>query len=199
MDTNRFTELASLLRTAPSRREVLRGFIAAGLGLSVLRRPEALDARKGKKRPKKQKNNAFGCLNVGQPCRGKDDKCCSGICQGRKPRKGKKDTSKCAAHGAGTCDQEALGICTGAVPALATCNNRSNCACFQTTGASRYCAELFGPGLSQCAACLRDADCVAMGLPSGSACAPVSQGFCAGTCPGGMACLVPCGTGPPPP
>jgi hypothetical protein len=58
---------------------------------------------------------------------------------------------------------------------------------------------LFGPGLSQCVTCRRDTDCVAAGLPPGSACAPVSQGFCAGNCPGGMACLVPCGTGPPPP
>ena len=58
---------------------------------------------------------------------------------------------------------------------------------------------LFGQGLSGNATCQRDADCVAMGLPSESACAPVSQGLCAGTCPGGMACLIPCGSGSPPP
>ena len=51
--------------------------------------------RPEKKKNKKPKNNAFGCLNVGQACNGKNDKCCSGICDGKKPKKGKKDKSKC--------------------------------------------------------------------------------------------------------
>ena len=47
-------------------------------------------ARKKHKHKKRNKpdNNAFGCLNVGQHCNGKDDKCCSGICDGKKPKKG---------------------------------------------------------------------------------------------------------------
>jgi hypothetical protein len=37
----------------------------------------------------------------------------------------------------------------------------------------------------------------ALGFPPESACAPVSQGRCAGGCPTGMACLPPCGYVPP--
>lgn len=202
MDQTSFNAVTQTVTHVPSRRDVLRGLAGAGLGLGLLRRPEALDAKEGKKnkkkkKPKKPQPNAFGCFNVGQPCRGNSVNCCSGICQGNKPKRGKQDKSKCVAHDTGTCNQEAAGVCTGAVPALAACNNRTDCGCFRTTAASSYCAELFGPGLSQCATCQRDADCVAMGLPAGSACAPVSEGFCAGLCATGMACLVPCGTVPP--
>ena len=202
MDVDRFDTLARTLSGTRSRRDALSTFVGGTLGLLGLADAVAKKRKgkgKGKKKSKKPKKNAFGCLNVGQPCRGNSANCCSGICQGKKPKKGKQDTSRCVAHDTGTCDQEATGICTGSVPALSTCNNRTNCACFRTTAASNYCAELFGPGLSQCATCQRDADCVAMGLPPSSACAPVSQGFCAGTCPSGMACLIPCGSGAPPP
>ena len=27
--------------------------------------------------------NAYGCIDIGKPCRGKDAICCSAICQGR--------------------------------------------------------------------------------------------------------------------
>src|SRR5215207_2969700 len=69
----------------PSRRDVLRGLVGLGLGLSALRRPETADAKKKRKKRKKHKKkrtqsppqplpppalNAFGCVDVGQACRG---------------------------------------------------------------------------------------------------------------------------------
>jgi hypothetical protein len=47
--------------------------------------------------------------------------------------------------------------------------------------------------------CRRDADCVALGVPPGVACAPRSKGLCAGICETGMACILPCGAEPPQP
>ncbi len=201
MDHDRFDALTRSLGVHASRRSLGRALAGGGLGallgsafgaLAVDAKQKRHKKKNKKKKPKKPKPNAFGCLNVGDACK-TPDQCCSGICEGKKNKR------KCLAHDTGTCNQEAAGVCTGAVPALSACNNRTNCGCFRTTADSNYCAELFGEGLSQCATCQRDADCVAMGLPPGSACAPVSEGFCAGVCPSGMACLIPCGSGPPPP
>ena len=71
------------------------------LGLGT---PSVVGAAKQRKQHRqKLKRNAFGCVNVGGKCRGKDGNCCSGICDGKKPKKGKKDTSRCAGHDASTC------------------------------------------------------------------------------------------------
>jgi hypothetical protein len=136
----------------------------------------------------------YGCIEVGQPCRGDSTNCCSGICEGAAPTAEQPDQSRCIAHDTGTCKQAAEGLCTAPDIGLATCNNRSDSGCFRTTAGSNYCGELFGgPGISQCVSCQRDAVCLAAGLPPASACAPVSEGSCAGICSTGMACLVPCG------
>jgi hypothetical protein len=204
---------------APSRRDVLRGLAGAGLGLSALRLSDVAagkKTKKGKKRKRKKKSqppitpppftlpplvfNQFGCVEVGQPCRGDNTNCCSGICQGAAHAAGQPDQSRCIAHGTGTCRQGADNICTVSDPLLSKCNNQPHCVCFTTTAGSNYCAELFnGPGYTECASCERDADCHALGFPPESACAPVSAGRCAGQCPTGMACLVPCKTTPPGP
>lgn len=176
----------TLVRSLPqSRRSLLGGLLLAPGWLGISR----VDAKKRrhKKRKPKAKPNEFGCLDVGNPCKS-SEQCCSGICEGR----------KCRAHGTGTCPQDRVGICLAAaeeVPFL-KCNNSASCFCYTTTAGSSFCAEggpLFDEGAS-CADCQTDADCVTLGYPAGSACAPVGTGYCAGQCPTGMACLVPCGT-----
>ncbi|MGH2617744.1 MAG: hypothetical protein ACRDJC_21155, partial [Thermomicrobiales bacterium] len=75
------------------------GSAIAALGLMAAGFPRRVEAKKRKKpRP-----NEFGCLNVGQTCGGRSERCCSSICQGKKPKKGKKDRSRCVAHNVGGC------------------------------------------------------------------------------------------------
>jgi hypothetical protein len=194
MDQHRLRPLTRSLTRIPSRRDVLRGRAAASLGLGVARFPGSANAKKKgkKKRSKKAKPNAFGCLEVGDACKNAAQ-CCSGICQG----------NKCRAHDAGTCGQDLKGWCLVASAedgAEHICNNNQLCRCHRTTAGSAFCADFFPSddpaGVDpRCADCKKDADCLALGFPPGSACAPVSQGyFCAGACPTGMACLAPCGT-----
>jgi hypothetical protein len=186
MRLNHQRQTARAVISVPSRRDVLRGLAGVGFGLGAAWNPAASEAKKrrGKRRKKyeKPKPNAFGCLEVGDACKNVDQ-CCSGICQGK----------KCRAHDTGTCDQAFPGVCAASNPILAACNN-DQCFCFRTTGGSNVCAEGFGAELSQCADCSKDADCLALGMPPGTACALVSKGPCSGICPGAMACLLPCGT-----
>jgi hypothetical protein len=131
---------------------------------------------KNKKKNNTPQTNAFGCLNIGQHCNGKDDKCCSGICDGKKPKKGKKDKSKCAGHDANIC-QPGFDVCQGVI---ATCSNGG--ACFTTTGNAPFCAG--GDGV--CTVCRRDPDCVAAGFGALAACV-----VCNSECPetGGTVCF----------
>jgi hypothetical protein len=181
MDAKRFDTFARVMaRTTVCRRlffglalSPLAGFVAGG------RRDEVTAKKRHKKRrkPKKPKPNAFGCLEVGDPC-ANESQCCSGVCEGKKGKR------TCRAHDTGTCNQEDI---------VVPCNNRTNCGCFRTTAGSDVCAALFPP--SACAECQRDADCEAMGFPPGSACG-LSPIPCKG---GNMACFVPCGADVPPP
>ena len=197
MHANRFNEVAYLLAALPSRRDVLRGLVAAGLGLGGLRLQEATEAKK-KQRNKKPKLNAFGCLNVGQKCRGKDSKCCSGICQGKKPKKGEKDKSTCVAHNEGPCTADRSVCATGSPASL--CGPEA--VCLATTGNAGFCANVAGNSFSQeanCRVCGKDTDCEAAGFGQGAACVLLNQGFCATpdtNCAGvngssGTACLPP--------
>src|SRR5687768_12771659 len=152
MDQQQFTAWKRALSSVPCRRDVLRWLGGAGLGLGALRlsgvvaRKKHTNKRKKKNKKKKKSPqpafNQYGCLEVGQPCRGDSSLCCSGICEGTAPKKGKPDRRVCAAHDTGTCKQDGV---------LAPCNNRTNCGCFRTTAGSDVCAELFPP--SACAAC----------------------------------------------
>jgi hypothetical protein len=175
----RHQAIRSLLQ-APSRRDVLAGLAMAGLGFGIAERPR-LAVAKRKRRPKKGKPNAFGCLGVGQPCKNAR-KCCSGIC------KGKKGKRRCVAHGTGTCDQDGPGYC--AVGGIALCNGSPTCICAESTAGSYFCGDAAPP--SDCAACKKDVDCEALGFPPGSACVPWTYGGCAGLCEQGTACLAPC-------
>jgi hypothetical protein len=163
-----------------SRRRALAGLAAVLPAWTLLSIDDAEAGNKKKKRRrrrrrKKNKNknttpetNAFGCLNVGQPCNGDDDTCCSGICDGDKPKKGKKDTSTCAGHDANIC-QPGFDVCAGVI---ATCSNGG--ACFTTTGNAPFCAG----GNGVCTVCTRDPDCVAAGFGTLAACV-----VCASECP----------------
>jgi len=149
MDGHRFDRISKWLVTRNTRRSTVRALAAGAvaIGLGRLGLNEAA-AKKKRKRKKTLRKNEFGCVNVGKACRGKDANCCSGICQGKKPKKGKKDKSKCAAHNVLDC---AVGAnsCLGNVIACGT-----NGHCNQTTGQASFCG-----GASACFACTKDVDC----------------------------------------
>ena len=192
MDADFLDSLARSLGAANSRRRALAAALGGLVTLGVL----PAGAKKGK--TKKPKKNAFGCLNVGQPCRGKSGTCCSGICQGKKPKKGEKDKSKCVAHNEGGCTAERSVCVTGSPTSF--CGPEA--VCLATTGNAGFCANVAGNSFSQevnCRVCGKDTDCEAAGFGQGAACVLLNQGFCAtleSTCAGingssGTACLPP--------
>lgn len=188
MATYRLLTDFRLLFDAPSRRDVLRGLAAVGLGLGAVHLPALTEAKKKRKRKRKKKQkpikpNEYGCFEVGDPCHSADD-CCSGICEGK----------KCRAHGTDVCRQDRPGVCTAGLDEVPSLGCGTNCWCFRTTAGSNFCAP--GPrtsGQEDCTTCRKDADCIALGYPPGSACASVGRGNCSGWCDTGMACLIPCG------
>jgi len=217
MNRNHFDALARSLGASASRRELGRTLAGGGLGALVASAFGTLDVdakqkpkrKKTRKKPKKKPQpqpeprsepqtppplvfNEYGCIEVGQPCRGDSALCCAGICQGAAPDEGQPDQSRCVPHDVGNCGQNAAGVCLAVNPALSLCNNAS-CFCFGTTAGSNVCGDSFGPSGTRGAACQKDADCVALGFPAGSACAPVSEGNCSGYTENGMACVTPCG------
>ena len=186
MEQKHFDAVTRIVTRRPSRRDVVCGLAGVGLGLGGPRFSDIAEARKKrkhKKRRKKAKPNEFGCVEVDKPCTSAEQ-CCSGICEGK----------KCRSHDTGTCDQTLKKeICLAAsvedILVLRGCDSDLNCYCYRTTSGSRYCsAGLLNEGDPRCADCKTDADCVALGFPTEAACAPVSQGLCAGSCPTGMAC-----------
>jgi hypothetical protein len=149
MDSDRFDDLVRLLSTASTRRPFLRR-LATAVGLLALGDFRTADAKKkGKKKKKKLKLNQFGCVDVGGKCRGNSDNCCSGICDGSKPKKGKKDKSRCIAHHVGSCTSG-----QDSCPEIVPCGQ--NRECYQTTGKAGFCAA---EGLCDCAPCKKDKDC----------------------------------------
>jgi hypothetical protein len=164
------------------RRGLLAGIAASVVGLAPA--VEARKKHKHKHKPRQAKPNAFGCLSVGNACRSAEQ-CCSGICERK----------KCRLHGAGTCDQKAQDFCAVSEPDVAQtlCDGSQSCVCVRTTAGSHFCG---GP-TSACADCQTDSNCEALGFPTGSACAPFTEGRCAGACEHDTACLVPCDPSPP--
>jgi hypothetical protein len=184
MNHNRFDALTRTLISVPSRRHLLRGLAGAGLGLGGTRLPDLAEAkkkRKRKKKGKKAKPNAFGCLNVGDPCKS-EEQCCSGICEGKKGKK------RCQAHDAGICTV-GLNICTGAV---ARCNaDNPSCGCVLTTGNAGFCGDFTDGANNLCRDCSEDTDCQEEFGP-GAACVALG-GICAAICPDtGTACVPAC-------
>jgi hypothetical protein len=184
MDAARFDRLTRALSTASSRRRLLLRWTAAAVGAGMA--GHASDLTFAKKKNKQLKRNGFGCVTVGGKCRGKDANCCSGICQGKKPKQGKKDKSRCLAHNTGACTLDSCAVGTGVVCQL----GQPNCQCVLTTGAANFCGNFTGGG-QLCRSCSRDADCQSEFGP-GAACV-VLGGFCAAGCvaTGGTACVPP--------
>jgi hypothetical protein len=143
VDEYRLTVVTPSLASIPSRRDVLRGLAGSGLGLGAVRLPAAAIARKKKKKNKKAKPNAFGCLNVGDPCK-HANQCCSGVCKGKRGKK------RCHAHDTGGCKPST----SPGTP----CTSSSGVAgqCYTTTGGAGYC------GVGDCYPCAKDADCRAV-------------------------------------
>jgi hypothetical protein len=150
MDGSRFDSMTRLLAGTSPRRSVLLGLASAVLGLSGARRPNGASAKKSKR----LERNAFGCVNVGGTCRGRDKNCCSGRCQGKKPKKGERDRSRCVAHDEDTCKKgQNLTGCGGQTVHCTTSTGGTG-ACRTTTGNAGYCS-----GDGQCRRCRKDADC----------------------------------------
>ncbi len=150
MQNDAVDRLARTLAGARTRRGVLRRLISV-LGLGVIATHVSDDAAAKKKNRKKPKKNAFGCLNVGKACNGKNSTCCSGICHGKRPKHGEKDKSECKAHGEGSCQpSEDLCLFNTEFP----CSGVPGANCYRTTGNASFCAEL-----GFCMDCKKDTDC----------------------------------------
>lgn len=199
MNSQRIAGIPHELTSLPTRRHVLHGLAGLGLTLAASWRPEDADAKKKNKKKKGKKKqqpnvpptspppptpptpNAYGCFSVGVTCTSASE-CCSSLCDG----------GVCQGHGAGTCSPQLEAVCEAGTPSAALyCNNSTKCYCTRTTGGSNFCGsiEVYG-----CADCSRDADCLDLGFPAGTACAPFSTGICASTCQSGRICMTPCGT-----
>lgn len=179
MKSEPFDALTRSLSNVSTRHGFLRALAAAGGvllgGASAPHAAAGKHKKRKKKKHKKPKKNEFGCLNLGQACNGNDSACCSGVCDGKKPKKGKKDKSKCAAHNTSIC-QAGIDVCQGI---QLECSGGF---CFQTTGKAPFCAG----GTGVCTDCQKDTDCQALGFGPGSACV-----FCPLICPetGGTVCF----------
>jgi hypothetical protein len=187
VDASRFDELTRSLTGPGSRRRLLRGVAGVALGLAPTRLT-ALAKAKGKKK--------CVCLDVGTPCGGTSSKCCSGICKGQKPTKGKPDHSKCVAHNTGGCTPE-RSFCQVGDDASGCANGLQQGTCVATTGNAGFCAAPGGSLKQHCQVCAKDTDCEKRFGP-GAACVIISGGFCTGvdSCVGingskGTACTAP--------
>lgn len=161
MDDNRFDRVVRSLAEGSSRRALGRGIAATALGLAAGRAPDAAHGKQ-KKKKKDPKTNVFGCVDVGNACRGKNGLCCSHICEGKKPKKGRKDTSRCVAHDSGAC-QPGDDFCLGNEVA---CGAEDAGTCVRTTGSSPFCALM---EIGVCTECNTDQKCQVIFGP-GAAC-----------------------------
>jgi hypothetical protein len=177
LDPTLFDNMSRSLTESSTRRSIWASLAASAAAITLIRLPGVAAAKKKKR--KKPSVNEFGCLNVGQACGGSDGKCCSGICEGNKPKKGKKDKSRCVAHHTSSCTATD-DFCQGTVTGCGTGG-----ACARTTGQASFCATI--GGADACTSCRGDWDCE-QALGPGAACI-----VCAAGCPVGQhtACVQP--------
>ena len=149
MNQNRTAVVTRSLTRVPTRRDVVRGLVGAGFGLGAARLPGVVAAKRKRRRIRR---NAFGCVDVGGYCKG-DEHCCSGNCAGKPGQK------RCRAHDTGGC-QAGLQDTTCAteanpgtdVPCTTSAGNAGFCN--TTTGNAGFCA--YSGGTYPCA---KDAEC----------------------------------------
>lgn len=180
MNAAHFDRLTRTLRGVSSRRGLLRGLAAASV-LAAIRDPDATRAKNSKTK-KKPKRNQYSCVSVGGSCRGKDKNCCSGRCQGKKPKNGENDKSRCVAHDTGTIENGERGCLVGDDsygPGGTLCTTAAGeelGLCWRTTGNAGFCG--YGtaciPG-----SCQKDSDCIAA-CGAGAACIVIPDA-CEGT------------------
>ena len=154
MDAGRFDAVICSLGAASSRRSVLAGIAAAFV----------VAGEAGAKKKPKPVRNAFGCVDGGGLCFGKDGLCCSGRCQGKQPKKGKRDKRRCVTHDASTC-QAGDDACNVAIVACTTTQGNPSGECLKTTGNAPFCTA----AQISCRQCTKDDDCVAK-CGAGAAC-----------------------------
>lgn len=148
MHPNTFDALARRVTRLPSRRQVLRGLAGAGMGLAITNSTQLVDARKNRKRKRQKKHaaqvapNAFGCLNVGDPCTNANA-CCSGICRGT-----------CRAHHASDCEPGIEPEGCGGTEVTCSTGSSYTGICATSTGNAGYCLIT-----ADCFACKTDTDC----------------------------------------
>ena len=176
MDGSRFDAFTRCLAEVSARRLVLSRLAAGLLSFTALHGADAAGAKQRKRNKRKKKPlpfNEFGCLNVGAKCRGKDELCCSGICQGKKPKKGKRDKRQCVAHDTGGCTGTDR-VCPS-VPCTTSIGHAGGC--MTTTGNAPYCADWVMD-----IPCSKDADCVPFCGPLAACyvCSGVAGGRCSG-------------------
>lgn len=191
MEQARFDVVTHALTHVPSRRDVLRGMAGAGLGLGTLKITGIVDARKKKRKRKKKIRplvlNQYGCVDAGQACRGNSALCCSGICEGAAPRKGKPDQSRCVSHNTGVCTLDTNTCEVGADVPCGPSDLRR--VCTVTTGNAAFCADVSAGTATHCRVCRRDTDCQSE-FGAGAACVLLGGGctpLCVAT--GRTACL----------
>jgi len=131
---------------------VLRGQPGSALAFASARITGTAGASRSCPRP-----NAYCCLNVGQKNCGNGALRCSGICQDRRPRKGKRDKRKCVSHDAQIFQPTDDSYTE---PAVLCGKGLRNC----TTGNAGFCGKS-----DVCGVCSKDADCEAMS-GQGAAC-----------------------------
>jgi hypothetical protein len=162
MDATRFDNRTRSLATTAPRRGLLTG-LSGVLGLSAVLVSGAAQARK----KKKLKKNEYGCVDVGGKCRGNSVNCCSGICEGKKPKKSKTDKSRCVAHNMGVCTAD-RDVCADE---FFPCGLGG--ACMRTTGNASFC----GGGVV-CRKCRNDTECQELTPDLGSEAACVVCSAC---------------------
>jgi hypothetical protein len=194
MEQTNFEIVTQTLTGIPTRRDFLRGLVAAGLGFGGLRRVGAAEAKKkGKKKRKKKLQprplpppssppslpplilNRFGCVEVGQPCRGDSSLCCSGVCAGAAPAEGQPDSSTCAAHNTSGCTAD-TNTCDFGPDIPCNPGQPGYRVCLLTTGNAGFCGDVSAGATTHCRVCSRDVDCQGEFGP-GAACV-----FLGGTC-----------------
>jgi hypothetical protein len=121
---------------------------------------------------------------------GRSAKCCSGICQGKKPKKGKQDRSTCVALDASIWAANADSSISDVTVA---CNPRNpNCFCVLTTGNAGVCGQFTGGPDGHCRVRAKNTDCQA-GFGTGVAYLGLGRVCTAiGAATGGTACVRPC-------